>query len=1306
MPAVLAFFARFAAKGPVSLLIAVALCVALWLWGDRVTPLKPWRLHLIVVIALAWVCYALWLGWSAWSRRHRMAAVLAAPAGGILPANPLEALDRQFAAAAQAMAGTKLSRTALEALPWYLMLGPPGSGKTAALRESGLNFPHVGLGYRANAGAGGTRSCDFWFAEQGVFVDTSGGYATDSARQGEWTWLLTLLAKRSSRRPLSGVVVVVAITDLLALSEDQVDDYAQALRDRLDEMTARLGMSLPVYLVFSKCDLLHGFSEFFAQSSLEDRMQVWGTSVDPSEFARGSVRDRVDAECRTLYDALRTRRVEALSQERSRDEQQRALLFPIQFTLLQSRLGLFIEPLVRANPFQDSAQLRGFYFTSAAQSGTPVDLTANLLGRAIADVATPLPLTAGEQRAFFLKGVFSQVLPPDRTLARSSRQALAHNRRLQGMLAAASLLLGVMLIGWWLTGYLRGAAALAKLPQAQAAFSLAGADRAKGLEALDGLRLRLRDISGAAGIPLPLRAGMAMGPDVADLAQKAYIQRLRDWLLRPFAERLRGELVARRMQGDKTLGSYEALYDLHRGHLMLSGMIPLERSVIDRLLIDQGRWTRAVEGTLEAPTVTADATEEIANRQLDFALTSLPLAQWGLTPDRPLIETLNRELKEAFWIPLSSVEIVRGGATLYATIGGPQLVAGGGVSLIALDDKDKINGLYSQAGWDGFVELAVRDSAEKLSRKFANLGIDLSADQVAAKLRDQYVADHVRAWRSLALKIGITPFRDLSDAVEQLAVLGGPVSPYREAFATIWRSQVISLGGNDIRNAPTDQLDWLDAALKPLGTFQATLAAYATPKRVGPRIEDPVALDQMLAAFVAADDAIVMALKTAPDPELRKAVDRALRQALASARQQLERELYVETVTAAATHVRLDDAQALVKALNAVPSSYPQQWQKLVEGAAINQCGNLEQATAKLAYLASPQSPLRHLLRGAWQGQGVVGTAQPASAAWLDQCLIAVQSAQGACAVLSAADPQLRLFDTDGLKKFSEIMNGAQATITTSLSKVDQPVLFRSANRLFTELLDQARHCAVNTLSDDANRLWRERFHDTFKAECAQCFPFTPDGDQLDPQIFARLFGAKSGSLWSVATALERTAAILVLGRPLLPLSAATREALASAQRLKGLLYSGIGGIGSIGSESSDVLSLPLTVRFLQRAGINDMRLTAGGASVGLYDTPDRIARLVWTQDGPASSQLSIIVEDDRRLSVSFNDQPWSLLRLIASGKPVPHPQGGILLTWELGDAAQLYVAQVLLEIALPEGERLLTDGLLAPLSLPALVVP
>src|SRR3954464_3912952 len=113
MPAVLVFLARFAAKGPVSLGPAIALAVVVWLFGDRVALLRPWRLEAVIAIAVLWVLYAGWLGWSTWSRRRRMAAVLGASSAGAIPANPLEALDRQFASAAQAMEGTRMGRAAL-----------------------------------------------------------------------------------------------------------------------------------------------------------------------------------------------------------------------------------------------------------------------------------------------------------------------------------------------------------------------------------------------------------------------------------------------------------------------------------------------------------------------------------------------------------------------------------------------------------------------------------------------------------------------------------------------------------------------------------------------------------------------------------------------------------------------------------------------------------------------------------------------------------------------------------------------------------------------------------------------------------------------------------------------------------------------------------------------------------------------------------------------------------------------------------------------------------------------------------------
>ncbi|BAN96200.1 type VI secretion protein IcmF [Plautia stali symbiont] len=46
-------------------------------------------------------------------------------------------------------------------LPWYVMIGAPGAGKTTALLNAGLEFPLTdSLGKEAVRGVGGTRNCD------------------------------------------------------------------------------------------------------------------------------------------------------------------------------------------------------------------------------------------------------------------------------------------------------------------------------------------------------------------------------------------------------------------------------------------------------------------------------------------------------------------------------------------------------------------------------------------------------------------------------------------------------------------------------------------------------------------------------------------------------------------------------------------------------------------------------------------------------------------------------------------------------------------------------------------------------------------------------------------------------------------------------------------------------------------------------------------------------------------------------------------------------------------------------------------
>jgi type VI secretion system protein ImpL len=77
-------------------------------------------------------------------------------------------------------------------LPWYIIIGPPGAGKTTALVNSGLKFPLArGATPAAVAGVGGTRYCDWWFTDEAVLIDTAGRYTTQDsdAKSDKESWL-------------------------------------------------------------------------------------------------------------------------------------------------------------------------------------------------------------------------------------------------------------------------------------------------------------------------------------------------------------------------------------------------------------------------------------------------------------------------------------------------------------------------------------------------------------------------------------------------------------------------------------------------------------------------------------------------------------------------------------------------------------------------------------------------------------------------------------------------------------------------------------------------------------------------------------------------------------------------------------------------------------------------------------------------------------------------------------------------------------------------------------------------------------
>ncbi|MGR5475506.1 type VI secretion protein IcmF/TssM N-terminal domain-containing protein, partial [Vibrio astriarenae] len=79
--------------------------------------------------------------------------------------------------------------------------------------------------------------------------------------------------------PINGIVVTVSVSELTQNRPEFAINLAKNLRQRVQELTERLEVFAPVYVMFTKADLITGFTEFFGDSEKQERDRVWGSSL-------------------------------------------------------------------------------------------------------------------------------------------------------------------------------------------------------------------------------------------------------------------------------------------------------------------------------------------------------------------------------------------------------------------------------------------------------------------------------------------------------------------------------------------------------------------------------------------------------------------------------------------------------------------------------------------------------------------------------------------------------------------------------------------------------------------------------------------------------------------------------------------------------------------------------------------------------------------------------------------------------------------------------------------------------------------
>ena len=547
--------AQFKNKKFISAIGFLTLIALIWFIGPFVGLSVEDCLKLIFGVMLLWV-FTLLIGqlWAARAgrliekmlRNQADAAVMEASADRRTAVNLVR---NNLLAAIHTLKTSRLGKArgsaALYELPWYMIIGHAAAGKSTALLQSGLTFPFSEQGGSVQ-GVGGTRNCDWFFTTEGVLLDTAGRYATQTEDRDEWLGFLKLLKRYRSKAPVNGILVATSLPELVQYQSESFTTYAHQIRERIHEIEDTFELRMPVYLVFTKLDLLGGFSQFFESLDEAGRDRVWGATLSHELGNDFDLSREVERQCELLYRGLRQIGEEKLTLSRGVGGKPALFGFPHEFHALKEGVGRLVELLHENDPYHGKPLLRGFYFTSALQSNEqPHIAAAARVSSQFGLMRTGFePFTPAASHGYFLCDLFREVLFPDQYLIYRQTRPRASGLRMAGIMAGVCTLCVSI---WLLTQSWMGNSSMLdviRVNQAQASELIAQDRLIDKLKSLTLLQKHVEELQQhrIEGAPWKIGMGLYQGHKLEARLRKQYFDGIRTLMLEPLQTDLEGAL--------------------------------------------------------------------------------------------------------------------------------------------------------------------------------------------------------------------------------------------------------------------------------------------------------------------------------------------------------------------------------------------------------------------------------------------------------------------------------------------------------------------------------------------------------------------------------------------------------------------------------------------------------------------------------------------------------------------------------------------------------------------------------------------
>jgi type VI secretion system protein ImpL len=743
--------------------------------------------------------------------------------------------------------------TNLGSLPLVFVLGDSGSTKTTVLIHSALD-PELLAGqvYRDNEVLP-TSAANIWYTRQAIFVDPAGGMMGQTDR---WKRLVRLLQPgrfsaaigKRAQAPRAAIVCFDCEMFLQPGASETAVSAARRLSVRLQEVSQLLGISFPVYVLFTKLDRISFFSDFVRGMSKDEAAEVLGSTLPLRSLSAGVYADEETKRLTKAFDeifySLAERRILLLPREHQGDKLPGIYEFPRELRKLRTLLVQFLVDLARPSHLGTNPFLRGFYFTGvrpvvvddvAAAQAVPVEVAeaafdggATQIFRGVGSQiqAAPAAVRGGGSRRMpqwvFLSSLFNDVLVKDRVALATSGSSSRVNL-LRRFVLGTVVLAGIICLTGFLVSFLRNRALETRVQDAVADLRTlqTGTNQVAGvgdLKKLDNLRKELVDLSDYEdnGAPLSLRWGLYVGDQIYPDAKRVYFQRFRQLLFAETQKRLSDNLeaVSGKSAANAPNDAYEKTYNDLKAYLITTEPADHDKSTKEFLtpvLLSHWIADRDIDKDRK----------DLAAPQFDFYATELARENPFATGNSKIvIEQARAYLAQFAGIDRYYAQLVSKASQKDLSVY-DQFPNSAGVIV----NSPKVKGAFTRGGFL-FVQDALKNPSLYMSGEEWVLGKtdskDMDQEVVRQKLTERYDQEFVNEWNNVLKTSSVAAYVSNADADKKLEKLTGPTSPLLELLYFISHNTDVAPADAKTHFAPVQ-------AVEPAGPPDKAPDHYVVP---------------------------------------------------------------------------------------------------------------------------------------------------------------------------------------------------------------------------------------------------------------------------------------------------------------------------------------------------------------------------------------------------------------------------------------------------------------------------------------------